>query len=168
MSEVDAYKHKCIGIASCPSSYPIVPFNNSHRNVPLYRLDEDALHATSFKAKRGDLLLGGGSGESAALRISIPEAIYFFTLTDWDEYESHDEICQAYWTVTDAYIFGDGYSKLNWNPLEHPLEIWLTEHIVAFILQECSDVYEQLAGLDSTERDGSILRVPTFEEERMW
>ncbi len=67
MALIDCYRHRCIGIVQCPSTYEIVPGNNTHRNIPLYLLEEDALNAHSWQAKRGDLLLGGRLGESAAL-----------------------------------------------------------------------------------------------------
>ena len=69
MSEIDQYKHECIGIIVCPSTYPVVG-GREHRNIPLYRIDEAA---EEWDAKSGDLLLGGGSGEFEALRISMPE-----------------------------------------------------------------------------------------------
>jgi hypothetical protein len=60
-------------------------------------LDEDALQEyDTWQAKTGDLLLGGGSGESAALRISLPEAFFFFTHDAWTEFDSYDEVYRAY------------------------------------------------------------------------
>ena len=41
MSVIDSYQHTCIGIVQCPSTYAIVPGNNTHRNIPIYRIDED-------------------------------------------------------------------------------------------------------------------------------
>ena len=72
--------------------------------MPIYRLDEDALAETSFQGKAGDILLGGGSGESAALRITIPEAFRFYTHDDWDGSETFSEVVKAYWTMTEAYV----------------------------------------------------------------
>src|SRR5258708_697122 len=109
MSEIDQYKHHCLGIITCPSTYEIVHSNNSHRLIPIYRLDEAA---SDWHAKPGDLLLGGGSGESAALRISIPEAIYLSTRADWDDLHSYAEIIHAYWSMNQAYVFGEGYAKI--------------------------------------------------------
>jgi hypothetical protein len=76
MSEVDGYRHRCIGMVRCPSRFAIVR-QRTHQEIPIYRIDDDASDATSFRAKAGDILLGGGTGESAALRISIPEAFWF-------------------------------------------------------------------------------------------
>ncbi|MFZ6028183.1 MAG: hypothetical protein ACOYYS_10760 [Chloroflexota bacterium] len=163
MSEIDCYQHQCIGIVECPSSYEIVPGNNSHRNVPIYRLEQDALDATTWQAKKGDLLLGGGSGESAALRISIPEAIYFFTDEDWDAFETYEEITQAYWSMTDAYVFCEGYRKRGWTPDIH-IEMWLAEHIIAFVVREYPQDYGIYRGELIPERDGSICRLPAGKE----
>ena len=82
MAVIDSYQHTCIGIVQCPLTYAIVPGNSTHRNIPSYRVDADVPDDAHWQAKAGDLLLGGGSGESAALRISIPEAIRFFTDED--------------------------------------------------------------------------------------
>ena len=159
MSEVDMYQHKCIGIVDCPSSYSTVtgkvePTGNSI--VALYRLDEDAIE---WNAKKGDLLLGGGSGESAALRISIPLAIRVFTHEGWTDFESYDDIYRAYWGMNDAFILGEGYLKLGWNP-QFGIEAWLTQHIISFILREYPAEYEKYRGPIKPEQDGSICRLP--------
>ncbi len=164
MSEIDQYRHECIGIIVCPSSYPIVR-GRDHRNIPLYRVDESA---EDWDVKPGDLLLGGGSGESAALRISIPEAIYFNTRESWGDFDSVDQLYHAYWSMNDAYVFCEGYSKLGWRP-DKLIETWLVDHILAFIIREYSGVYKPLCGpVSHTEVDGSICRLPTAEEKRDW
>jgi hypothetical protein len=56
MASIDQYAHACIGIVQCPSTYPIIYCNNSHRNIPLYRLDQDVVSNSSFEGKRGDIL----------------------------------------------------------------------------------------------------------------
>ncbi len=171
MSEIDGYRHRCIGIIQCPSSYEIVPGNNTHRNIPLYMLEEDALTASSWQGKRSDLLLGGGSGESAALRIAMPEAIYFETYSDWGTYipdfQDFDEICYAYWSVTEAFIFGEGYTKLGWT-IHEELETWLTDHILAFVEQHYPDLWNVAWGSEPLQADGSICRLPTAEEVAVW
>jgi hypothetical protein len=137
----------CLGILTCPSDYAIVP-GRQHRNLPLYRLEEDALAgdmAASWRAKRGDLLLGGGAGESAALRISIPEAIYFFTVDDWDAFVTYDQIYHAYWSANEAYVFCNGYQKSGWTPAQ-VVEVWLVEHILAFVRREYASRYAGMYG----------------------
>lgn len=182
MSEIDVYKHECIGIVVCPSSYEIVYASNTAPGaptfVPLYRIDEDTTEGDSFQAKRGDLLLGGGRGESPAFRISIPEAIHFFTQDDY--FDAHPEFValfptnqairdwhfRAYWTLTQAFVFGEGYAKLGWTP-DQPIEVWLTEHILAFVLREYPGVYGPFRGSEPLEHDGSICRPPTPEERQI-
>jgi hypothetical protein len=166
MSEIDTYRHECIGVVDCPSAYEIVHGNNRHRLIALYRLEEDALEdCDSWCAKTGDLLLGGGSGESAALRISIPEAFYSYTHEAWDAIDSLDEICHAYWTNTEAFVFCEGYAKLGWTP-QHPIEVWLTEHILAFVAREYPERYDQFVGNSPLNQDGSICRKPTAKEKQ--
>ncbi len=167
MSEIDSYKHECIGIVVCPSSYEIVYRNPSHRNIPLYRIDEDTDDGDSFRARRGDLLLGGGSGESAALRISIQAAFASFTGNGDTPEGAGDALCHAYWTVPQAFVFGEGYRKLGWTP-EVPIETWLTEHILAFVLREYPAVYGAFRGTLPPDCDGSICRLPTPEERAIW
>lgn len=166
MSEIDSYKHECIGVVKCPSHYEIVYKNNTHRNIPLYRLTEDGLDAQSWQAKRGDLLLGGGSGESAAFRLSMPEAVYFFTHPYWDSFESLAEIFHAYWTLNEAYVFCEGYAKLGWTPKEC-IEIWLAEHILAFVSREYAAKFELKMGPRPLGKDGSIVRLPSPEERKL-
>lgn len=166
MSEIDSYQHECIGIVFCPSDYEIVAGNNSHRNIPLYLLKEDALTASSYEAKRGDLLLGGGSGESATLRISIPEAIYLFTHAR-DDFEPAHKPVKAYWSMNEAFVFCDGYAKLGWTPHDS-IEEWLAEHLLAFVLREYPELFGTGKGPLFPGQDGSICRRPTKEEKGMW
>src|SRR5689334_13028751 len=115
MSEIDSYKHECIGILNCPR---VDLFPDSERDrqrkgnqfVPLYLLHEDALDADTFYARKGDLLLGGGSGEAEALWIGMPDALLFFTgdvddeLWPSDMYETigdmHESVYHAFWSPT--------------------------------------------------------------------
>lgn len=157
MSEIDIYQHKCIGIVNCPSTYPIVS-GRSHKLVALYRLEEDV---AEWGARKGDILLGGGSGESAALRISIPEAVLFSTNEVWTEFRSMDEIRKAYWNMNDAFVFCEGYAKLGWLPTVS-IETWLTEHVIAFLLREYSDEYGEYCGPTSPGQDRSICRLPNL------
>jgi hypothetical protein len=167
MSIIDSYQHTCIGIVQCPSTYAIVPGNSTHRNIPIYRVDEDMPHDADWRAKAGDILLGGGSGESAALRISIPEAIWFFTDEDPPHFDLWNELWQAYWSPTEAYVFGEGYAKLGWQPTI-PIEHWLVEHIIAFLLQSYPDQYARYRGAESLRQSGAICREPSPEEQQQW
>ncbi len=162
MSAIDAYRHTCLGIVVCPSTFPIVYGNDAHRTIPIYRLDEDALAETSFQGKAGDILLGGGTGESAALRISMPEAFLFYTHDDWNGWATFSEVVKAYWTMTDAYVFGEGYRKLGWSPVKQ-IESWLAEHILAFLAQHYPADYQRHLGTVPLAENGSICRLPTEE-----
>ena len=156
MSEIDGYRHVCIGIVVCPSTYEIVPGNNTHREIPLYRLEEDA---SDWEAKSGDLLLGGGAGESPALRISIPEAVVWATREGARNPLPPEGVCRAYWSMTRAYVFGEGYVQIGWHPSQ-PIESWLTENVVAFILREYPETYGPHRGPGPMKNDGSIFRKP--------
>ena len=164
MSVIDSYQHECIGIVQCPSTYPIVPGNDTHRNIPIYRVDEDVPHGADWQAKAGDILLGGGSGESAALRISIPEAIWFLTYDDPPHFDLWTELWQAYWSPTEAYVFCEGYAKLGWPPAI-PIERWLVEHITAFLLQSYPEHYARYRGSESLAQNGAICREASPEEK---
>jgi hypothetical protein len=132
--------------------------------VPIYRLNEDALHADSFSAKQGDLLLGGGSGECPVLRISIPEAFSFFTQDDLERMTPHEEICRAYWSMNDAFVFCEGYHQLGWQPDEQSIEMWLTKHILAFLIREYPAEYGRWQQISELHRNGDICRLPTPQE----
>lgn len=181
MSEIDSYKHECIGMVHCPSSY-WSPETDGQSNrdpqnvyVPLYLLEQDALDAASFQAKSGDLLLGGGRGESSAMRISMPEALVFFTREDWDKYflstgfftvaELNEKLFHAYWSMSEAFRFGDGYAKLGWNPNDMEIEIWLVQQILAFVLREYPGRWADMRGAVDLVEDGSICRLPTEKEK---
>jgi hypothetical protein len=162
MSAIDQYKYACLGIVQCPTNYKV---SGVYPQIPLYRLDEDIpADEEDFQGKKGDILLGGGSGESAALRIAIPEAFYFWTREDWCDYDSLDEIIKTYWTPTQAYVFGEGYSKLGWTPENNPLEWWLAQHILNYLASNYPGDYQQYVGPMPLETDGSICRLPTKDE----
>ena len=157
MSEIDSYKHECIGMVYCPSDYWPPPYfgQPENKHIPLYLLKEDALSADAsayeFQAKNGDLLLGGGSGETPALRISMPEALISFTHGDKENRISikdnptvgdlQESLYHAYWSMDHAFMFGAGYVKLGWEPHKIAMEIWLIEHILAFVTRECPELW---------------------------
>ena len=163
MSRIDGYEHHLLGMVACPSTFPIVYANDSQRTVPVYRLDEDAPDETDFQGKRGDILVGGGSGESPAFRIAVPESFYFYTHDSWGEFDTYDKIHRAFWTMTEAFVFCEGYQKLGWTPTKG-IEQWLTEHVLSFLLQYYSKDYVHLTGAETLEEDGSVCRLPTDQE----
>ncbi len=89
----------------------------------------------------------------------MPEAILFLTQADWERYKSLAEIYKAYWSMTDAFIFGEGYRKVGWSP-QQPIELWLVEHIIAFMLQEYPEIYSQYCGDRAIKQNGLICRLP--------
>lgn len=140
MSAIDQYKHKLLGFVECPSSFDIVR-HNSTRKIAIYELLENIpVEEDDFDGKVGDIILGGGSGEAAAFRISIPKAMLFFTRKDWYDFENYDELFKTFWTPTESFVFGDGYSKSGWTPAI-PIEFWLAE-IMCSILVKKFDQFE--------------------------
>ena len=43
--------------------------------------------------------------------------------------------------------------------------MWLTDHIIAFVMREYPEIYKIFSGSMAIESDGSICRVPTPEEK---
>src|SRR4051812_14102032 len=102
MSAIDQYKHKVLGFIECPSTYDFV-YANTTREIGVYQLLQDiSVDEESFDGKSGDIIVGGGSGEAPAFRISFPNAFYFFTSDEWDEFESYDELFKHFWTPTQS------------------------------------------------------------------
>ena len=162
MSAIDQYGYICLAIVHCPLSYQV---HGTYPQIPVYRLEENIpSDEQDFQGKKGDILLGGGSGENAAMRIAVPEAFLFWTHDDWCDYESTDDIVKAFWTPTQAYVFGERYARLGWMPKETYVEWWLAHHILSFLIKNYPEIYQQYVGSVPLEADGSICRLPTKEE----
>jgi hypothetical protein len=168
MAAISGYKHTLMGLMHCPSRYPLMGFDETARNIPLYRLEEDAAAEPDFAGKAGDYLLGGGGDECACLRISMPEAVVFFTgeLEDGVDFRPYTYF-KAYWTWNDAFVFGDGFVKLGWNPTRHVMETWAAEHVVAFAIKHDQAVAAK-QGKTILSMDGGIIRRPTPEDRALW
>ncbi len=168
MSSIDGYRYEILGFVTCPIVHNVL---GAFADIPIYRLLEDiSAKETELDGKKGDILLGGGSGQSAAFRIAIPEAFYFLTHTHGDdlfEYKSHEQIYKAFWTPTQAYVFGVGYTQRGWSPGTVPIEWWLAHHILQFLTNHYRDDYKQYLGTLSLEQDGTLCRMPTREELEM-
>lgn len=133
MSSIDKYSHKIIGFIECPSDYNLV-YKNKIKKLPIYQLKQDIPNdEIDFDGKTGDLIIGGGSGEAPAFRISYPEAVYFFKKKNWDDFENYDEIFKSFWTSTFAYKIGTGFVKIGWNPYTE-LEFWFSSLIIDKLL----------------------------------
>jgi hypothetical protein len=132
MSSIDKYKRKSLGFIQCPSTLDFV-YNNPTRKIAVYELMENIpAGEKDFDGKMGDIILGGGSGETPAFRISIPEAILFFNKTGSDDFKKHDDLFKAFWNPTQSYILCDGFSKIGWNQ-DIPIEFWLAENIISLL-----------------------------------
>jgi hypothetical protein len=122
MASIDQYKQKHLGDG------------NQTRKIAIYELLEDvASDEKDFDGKVGDIIVGGGSGEAPAFRISMPETIYFFARKDWDDFETHADLFKVFWTPTQSYNFCEGFSKMGWTP-NSPIEFWLAENICLLLI----------------------------------
>lgn len=138
MSAIDQYKHKHLGFIECPSSFDLV-YNNQTKKIAIYELMENIpTDEKDFDGKIGDIILGGGSGEAPAFRISMPEAIYFFTKDNWDDFEVHEDLFKAFWTPTQSYKFCEGFSKIGWT-INEPIEFWLAENTCLLLIDNIED-----------------------------
>lgn len=140
MSSIDQYSCTCIGIIECPTPYRLFVKQDNVRpiHIAIYHLEQDIPEAEiDFQGKAGDIVVGGGGGEAPAMRIQIPEAIVLFTEIDDAENDIDIDLIpyQIYWRPTESYILGAGFKKLRWNPEEQQIEVWLTEHVLAFLLK---------------------------------
>ena len=164
MSEIDSYRHECLGIVHCPASFPFVSGNANTREIWLYRLLQDVRpEADSFEGKSGDLLLGGGYGEAPALWIALPEAFELFTQEPRERRASLTDVCRAHWSANEAFVLCEGFSRLGWTP-ESPIELWLLEHILAFVIREYQVDYGRWTEYLPSLPDGSICRSPHADE----
>ncbi|MEN9359743.1 MAG: hypothetical protein RL095_1278 [Verrucomicrobiota bacterium] len=134
MSSIDSYRHRLIAWFECPSDYDLVA-GNATRSLPIYLLEQDIPEdEEDFDGKAGDLLLGGGSGEAEAMRISLPKAKRFFEEEGFDDFESYDELFNPFWSPSFAYKLGDGCRKLGWDP-EEDLEMWLARAVLKLVAE---------------------------------
>ena len=138
MSAIDAYKHKVLGFIECPSTNSFVDFNEDTRKIGLYELLENIpADEKSFDGKVGDILVGGGSGETPAFRISNPIAFQFFTFDENAfcdlKFDNLNDIYKAFWTPTKSYIFCEGFLKLGWT-VSTDIEMWLAENVCKLLI----------------------------------
>jgi len=158
MSTIDAYPHKLLGKITCAPDYSFVDFSDSSNELPVYKIEKDA-NESCFVAKAGDILIGGGSGEAPAFRISMPDAIDFYTTEDELADVPLLQVVQAYWTYTKAFCLGTAFVKLGWKPERHLVEDWLAQHAVSFLIGTTQE-YKDRAGPVALEMDGSIIHLP--------
>jgi hypothetical protein len=125
-----------------------------HDSLPVYLLKEDVQEERDgLSGKSGYVAIGGGSGEARALSFAIPDIFTVYTTTNdalrWPPFTSH-------WTLNEAFMFGSGFQKPGWNPESEKLEIWLAEHLMAFLVKIYPEKYKHLLGEFPLEQDGSI------------
>ena len=157
MSEIDSYKHRLLGK---------INFKGENSFIPIYQLLQNVGEQSyrSFYGNKGDILVGGGGGELSALRINIPLAFAFYTKDPLAGESS--EIVQAFWSMNEAYHFVKDYIEIGYDIKEDAaIEFWLTEHILAFLLKEYPEDFQQFVGEDKLELDGSICTLFTEEEK---
>ena len=146
MASIDQYKHRHLGFISCPSDYDFV-YNSSTRDIGIYELLQDIPDdERDFDGKTGDIIVGGGSGEAPALRISMPDSIDFFIGHKDLALENYNEIFKIFWTPTQSYILCQGFKKLGWD-IKTPIEFWLTENICKTLINETERFGEFNLGL---------------------
>jgi hypothetical protein len=159
MSSIDQYKHSHLGFFDCPSADDFV-YNNSTRKIAIYELLENIpLDEKDFDGNVGDIILGGGSGEAPAFRISIPKSILFWLNDDFDDFDNYDELFKPFWTAPEAHIFCEGFSKLGWTT-ETRIEFWLAENICLLLV----DNVEKYASFKSNRFNKSSLTFTTADE----
>lgn len=135
MSAIDQYKHRHLGFIECPSTFDFV-YNSQTRKIAIYELMENIpIDEKDFDGKVGDIILGGGSGEAPAFRISIPETLDFFTKDYWDDFDTHEDLFKAFWTPTQSYKLCDGFSKIGWTT-NSQIEFWLAENIGLLLIDK--------------------------------
>lgn len=152
MSAIDTVWHEVIGQID---------------GIPIYRLKEDSPKNDKymgFVGKKGDILLGGGSGESPALRLKMPEAIKWWTHHQPTILKYNlEEIVTTYWSNNDAYNFIKKYIELGYDPEICPIETWLGEHMVSWLIKNFPEYQRYVVDTEDIEFDGSIVQDPKQE-----
>ncbi|UZR98557.1 hypothetical protein [Chondrinema litorale] len=123
MAAIDQYKHELLDFFHCPSDFDLI-FGNPIKKIAVYQLLESIpKNEKSFDGEVGDVLVGGGSGESQTLRIST-KGIRFILDENFNDFELREGLIKAFWTPTFSFKIGNGLQKLGWNPNES-MEFWL-------------------------------------------
>lgn len=157
MSRIDDYKHQLLGFIECPSSHDFV-YGNDTRKIAIYELLEDiGLDEKDFDGTLGDILLGGGSGEAPAFRVTMPSSIKFFFDDDWNNFNNYDDLFKHFWTANESFILCGGFSKIGWSAdLDNPIEFWLAKQICALLVHQTTK-YEQFKPLVKIKSELKLL-----------
>lgn len=152
MSAINQYNHRLLGFIECPSTFDFV-YNSQTKKIAIYELLENIpIDEKDFDGKVGDIILGGGSGEAPAFRISIPETLYFFTKDNWDDFDTHEDLFKAFWTPTQSYKFCEGFLKIGWTT-NSQIEFWLAENISLTLI----DNIEKYSGFRTNSMSKSVI-----------
>lgn len=144
MASIDQYKHRLLGFINCPSDYEIA-YKSATRDIAVYELMQNIPDSEKdFDGKSGDILVGGGSGEAPAFRITIPHAMDHLILGKKVDFHEYDQLFKAFWTPTESYKLCHGFRMSGWNA-EQPIELWLTENVCMTLINEV-DKFKPLAG----------------------
>lgn len=142
MASIDQYKHRLLGFIECPSKYDFV-YQNSTRNLAVYELMENIpADEKDFDGKTGDILIGGGSGEAPAFRITMPDCLEYFIFDKAIDFENNESFFKAFWNPTQSFKLGDGFQKLGWDVVT-PMEVWLTKNVCTTLINE-TEKYKKL------------------------
>jgi hypothetical protein len=156
MSTIDVYKHQLLGFIRCPMVYSLYRDGRVLDRLPIYELLEHVEGESSISGAPGDVVIGGGSGEASALRFSIPQL--FLCYTHSGQGNGHlEKPITSHWSLTEAFIFGQGFLSLGWFPEQQPLDLWLAGHLMAFLVKTFPEKYGHLPGELSPNHNGSIV-----------
>ncbi len=159
MSTIDAYNHQLLGFIKCQMVHSLYGDGRVLDRLPIYELLEAIDGETSISGALGDIAIGGGSGEANALCFSVPQVFLLYTHPANPESGLVEKPIRSHWSLTEAYIFGQGFRSLGWAPEKQPMESWLAEHLMAFLVKTFPERYRHLLGEISVEQDGSIVAV---------
>jgi hypothetical protein len=157
MASIDQYKHRLLGFINCPSDYEIV-YLNPTRDIAVYELLDDIPEdEDDFDGKKGDIIVGGGSGEVPAFRVSIPDALNLLVNKQDVYFDNYDQLFKAFWTPTESYKLCNGFKKLGWDT-NRPIEFWLAENVCISLTNEV-DSFKRL-----TAKRGLVSRLSWTED----
>ncbi|MNJ90586.1 hypothetical protein D3C87_82060 [compost metagenome] len=163
MSAIDCVWHEIIGQLD---------------GIPIYRLLEDVektgAHDDFPGAVKGDILLGGGSGEAPATHIKIVPMLEYLK-ANWDDKNSAFykysplDLITCLWDFNEGYRRIKRYIEIGYKINEDgPIETWLFEHIIAFLVKTYPEVYANPPLREgSIDQDGSVCGPPKKEHVEM-
>ena len=133
MSRIDSYSHRVIGFIKLPP-FAVNEVSFPFSEIAIYELLENIPgDEADFDGKVGDVLVGGGSGESPAFRISIPEAIIFWYDDEYKlEFKNYNELFKTFWNPTESFQLCTIYKQYGWRP-DIDIEFWLSEIVCNYL-----------------------------------